>query len=68
VAEFRRQLDGQVSVSASVVQDHLLELWGLLPEGETRTEVERWLVETLERSLYQVSDVDARLATVIPAS
>jgi hypothetical protein len=68
VAEFRRQLDGQVSVSASVVQDHLLDLWGLLPEGEIRTEVERWLTETLERSLYQVSDVDARLASVVPAS
>jgi hypothetical protein len=66
VADFRRQLDGQVSVSATVVQDHLLDLWGLLPEGEIRTEVERWLTETLERSLYQVSDVDARLASVIP--
>jgi hypothetical protein len=66
VAEFRRQLDGQVSVSASVVQDRLLDLWGLLPEGEVRTEVERWLTETLERNLYQVSDVDARLASVIP--
>jgi hypothetical protein len=66
VAEFRRQLDGQISVSASVVQDHLLDLWGLLPEGEIRAEVERWLTETLERSLYQVSDVDARLASVIP--
>lgn len=65
VADFRRQLDGQVSVSASVVQDHLLDLWGLLPEGEMRAEVERWLTETLERNLYQVSDVDARLASVI---
>jgi hypothetical protein len=65
VSEFRRQLDGQMSVSASVVQDHLLDLWGLLPDGEIRTEIERWLTETLERNLYQVSDVDARLANVI---
>ena len=28
------------------------------------TEVERWLTETLERSLYSVSDVDARLTSV----
>ena len=61
---FRRQLDGQVSVPASLVQDTLLDLWGVLPEGESRSEVERWLTETLERSLYSVSDVDARLATV----
>ena len=65
VAAFRRQLDGQMSVPASVVQDHLLDLWGLLPDGDIRTEVERWLTETLERNLYQVSDVDARLAHVI---
>ena len=67
IAAFRRQLDGQVSVPSSVVQDCLLDLWGLLPEGDSRTQVERWLTETLERSLYQVTDVDARLASVIPA-
>ena len=66
VAAFRRQLEGQVSVPSSVVQDCLLDLWGILPEGDSRTEVERWLTETLERHLYQVSDVDARLASVIP--
>lgn len=66
VAAFRRQLDGQVSVPASVVQDCLLDLWGHLPEGDTRTEVELWLTETLERSLYAVADIDARLATVLP--
>jgi hypothetical protein len=67
VAAFRRQLEGQVSVPATVVQDCLLDLWGLLPEGETRTEVERWLTETLERHLYAVRDVDARLASVLPS-
>jgi hypothetical protein len=66
ISAFRKQLDGQVSVPASVVQDCLLDLWGLLPEGDTRSEVERWLTETLERSLYAVTDVDARLATVLP--
>jgi hypothetical protein len=65
VAAFRRQLEGQVSVPASVVQDGLLDLWGLLPEGDRRTVVERWLTETLERSLYAVTDVDSRLDTVL---
>ena len=65
VAAFRRQLEGQVSVPASVVQDALLDLWGHLPEGETRTTVERWLTETLERNLYDVSDVDSRLDAVL---
>jgi hypothetical protein len=65
VAAFRRQLEGQISVSASVVQDGLLDLWGLLPEGDIRSEVERWLTETLERNLYAVADVDARLASVL---
>jgi hypothetical protein len=68
VAAFRRQLQGQVSVPASLVQDFMLDLWGLLPEGDTRTQVERWLTETLERNLYVVADIDARLATVLPAS
>ena len=61
VAAFRRQLEGQVSVPASVVQDGLLDIWGLLPEGDSRTVVERWLTETLERNLYSVTDVDSRL-------
>lgn len=65
VEAFRRQLEGQVSVPASVVQDCLLDLWGLLPEGDSRAEVERWLIETLERNLYEVRDVDARLASVL---
>ena len=67
VAAFRRQLEGQISVSASVVQDVLLDLWGLLPDGDSRAQVERWLTETLERNLYQVADIDARLASVLPA-
>jgi hypothetical protein len=65
IAAFRRQLEGQVSVPASLVQDRLLDLWGYLPDGEPRAEVERWLTETLERQLYDVADVDARLATVL---
>jgi hypothetical protein len=66
VAAFRRQLEGQISVSASVVQDGLLDLWGLLPDGDSRAQVERWLTETLERNLYEVADIDARLANVLP--
>ncbi len=66
IAAFRRQLEGQISVSASVVQDGLLDLWGLLPEGDSRAQVERWLIETLDRNLYAVSDIDARLASVLP--
>ena len=67
VTAFRRQLDGQVSVPASVVQDCLLDLWGSLPEGESRSEVERWLTETLERTLYSASDVAERLSSVVPS-
>ena len=66
VAAFKRQLEGHVSVSASLVQDGLLEIWGLLPEGDTRTQIERWLTETLERNLYAVTDVTARLESVVP--
>jgi hypothetical protein len=65
IAAFRSQLEGQVSVPASVVQDGLLDLWGLLPDGESRAIVERWLTETLERSLYSVTDVDSRLGAVL---
>ncbi|HET9077461.1 MAG TPA: hypothetical protein VFN68_11050 [Acidimicrobiales bacterium] len=65
VSAFRRQLEGQVSVPASVVQDGLLDLWGILPEGDTRAVVERWLTETLERNLYSVTDVDSRLDKVL---
>ena len=65
VATFRRQLEGQVSVPASVVQDGLLDLWGIMPEGDSRSVVERWLTETLERNLYSVTDVDSRLDAVL---
>lgn len=65
MAAWRAELDGQISVSASTVQDRLLELWGRLPEGESRREVEQWLTETLHRNLYQVNDIDARLAAVV---
>ena len=68
VEAFRRQLEGQLSVPASVVQDCLLDLWGHLPEGEPRAEVERWLTETLERNLYQTADVDARLTSVLSSN
>jgi len=67
IASFRRQLEGQVSVPASVVQDGLLDLWGILPEGDSRSVVERWLTETLERNLYSVTDVDSRLDAVLAA-
>jgi hypothetical protein len=42
-------------------------LWGFLPEGDIRTQVERWLTETLERNLYAVADIDARLSSVLTA-
>jgi hypothetical protein len=55
------QLGERTSVSASVVQNHLLDLWGLLPEGDGRRLVEQWLLETLERELYRTDDVIDRL-------
>lgn len=64
IVSFRRQLEGQVSISASIVQDSLLDLWGLLPEGDSREAVERWLTETLQRNLYAVTDIDSRLDAV----
>jgi hypothetical protein len=65
IAALRQQLEGRVSVSASMVQDRLLDLWGALPEGSSRTAVERWLTETLERNLYSVTDIDDRLEAVL---
>ncbi|HTT89569.1 MAG TPA: hypothetical protein VMF65_08430 [Acidimicrobiales bacterium] len=61
------QLADQISVPASDVQDHLLDLWGALDEGPARAEVERWLTETLRRNLYSVSDINERLETLLPA-
>jgi hypothetical protein len=62
------ELVDQMAVSASDVQDHLLDLWGVLEEGPARSEIERWLTETLVRNLYSVSDINERLETVLPAS
>jgi hypothetical protein len=62
------ELTDQISVSASDVQDHLLDLWGALDEGPARAEVERWLTETLRRQLYSVSDINERLETLLPVS
>ncbi len=66
VADWRAEIDGHASVAASTVQDHLFDLWGRLPEGDTRHRVEGWLTETLQRNLYQVSDIESRLAGVLP--
>jgi hypothetical protein len=60
------QLSDQIAVPASDVQDHLLDLWGVLDEGPAREEVERWLTETLRRNLYSVSDINERLETFLP--
>lgn len=65
VAEWKAELEGQQSVSASNVQDRLLDLWGQLPEGSVRSEIEKWLTETVQRHLYAVSDIDARLQRVL---
>jgi hypothetical protein len=62
------ELANQMSVPASHVQDHLLDLWGALDEGPVRAEVERWLTETLRRNLYSVSDINERLETLLPAN
>jgi hypothetical protein len=59
------ELSDQVSVSASAVQDHLLDIWGTLPDGAVRSDVERWLTETLERELYLADDVISRLGRLV---
>jgi hypothetical protein len=55
------ELGDQLAVSASAVQDRLLDLWGILPEGDTRRSVEDWLTETLHRELYTSADLIDRL-------
>lgn len=65
VAEWKTELEGQQSVSASNVQDRLLDMWGQLPEGSVRSEIEKWLTETVQRQLYAVADIDARLQRVL---
>ncbi|HWG74441.1 MAG TPA: hypothetical protein VG184_10350 [Acidimicrobiales bacterium] len=68
VAQWRAELGEQGSISASHVQDRLLDLWGTLPDSSTRSEVERWLTETIERNLYQVPDINRRLQSVLASS
>ena len=60
------ELADKMAVPASNVQDHLLDLWGALDEGPARSEVERWLTETLRRNLYSVSDINDRLGGLLP--
>ncbi len=60
-------LEDKLAVSASDVQDHLLDLWGVLEEGPARAEVERWLTETLRRNVYSVSDINDRLEALLPS-
>lgn len=55
------ELSDGLSLSAMVVQDRLLDLWGMLDEGDLRREVERWLTETLDRHLYTSGDLIDRL-------
>jgi hypothetical protein len=59
------ELADQISVSASMVQDHLFDVWGAVEEGDARRAVERWLTETLERELYLAEDIVERLNGLI---
>ena len=52
------ELSDGLSLSSSAVQDRLLDLWGMLDEGEVRREVERWLTETLRPHLYTSGELD----------
>jgi hypothetical protein len=58
------ELNDGLSLSASAVQDRLFDLWGMLDEGETRREVERWLTETLDRHLYTGTELITRLRSL----
>jgi hypothetical protein len=65
LSAWRAELAGATSVSASAVQDRLLDLWGALEaDDDRRVRVEAWLTETLSRHLYTVSDLEARIATL----
>ncbi|MDQ6614078.1 MAG: hypothetical protein M3083_04870 [Actinomycetota bacterium] len=55
------ELGDGLSLSSSAVQDRLLDIWGMLDEGEFRREIERWLTETLDRNLYTSDDLVVRL-------
>jgi hypothetical protein len=69
VAAWIDEISGEVSVSASRVQDRLFDLWGALEEGEARREVERWLTETLDRELFLVAEIIDRVnELILPAS
>ncbi len=59
------ELSDGLSLSAMSVQDRLLDLWGLLDDGEMRRTVERWLTETLDRHLYASDDLIARLRSLV---
>lgn len=63
-AAWRAELTGHTSISATDVQDRLLDLWAQLDEGERRSRVEAWLTETLSRHLYTVPDVESRLSSL----
>ncbi len=58
------ELNDGLSLSASAVQDRLFDLWGMLDEGDMRREVERWLTETLDRHLYNGSELITRLRSL----
>ncbi|MST32993.1 hypothetical protein GHK86_09715 [Acidimicrobiaceae bacterium USS-CC1] len=64
LATWRAELSGQTSVAAGEVQDHLLDLWSQLPEGDRRAKVEAWLTETLSRHLYPVEELEERLGAL----
>jgi hypothetical protein len=55
------ELGDGLSLSATVVQDRLLDMWGMLDDGDIRHQVERWLTETLDRNLYTSDDLITRL-------
>jgi hypothetical protein len=61
-------LADKLAVPASDVQDHLLDLWGVLDDGPARAEVEQWLTETLGRNVYSVSDINDRLGGLLPSA
>jgi hypothetical protein len=55
------ELSDGLSLSSSAVQDRLLDLWGMVDEGDLRRAIERWLTETLDRNLYRSDDLITRL-------
>jgi hypothetical protein len=55
------ELSDGLSLSAMVVQDRLLDMWGLVDDGDMRRTLERWMTETLDRHLYTSDDLISRL-------